>query len=100
MKFGLDNATYEWISQEVALPAARRGGRVWVFGSRARGDHQPFSDLDLLLEFATKVDASIVRAWRDAATESRLPIRVELVLNEELAESYRAQVMQERVEFG
>ena len=26
-------------------------GRLWIVGSRARGDHRPDSDLDLMVEF-------------------------------------------------
>ena len=36
--------------------AAVRARRILVFGSRARGDHRPGSDLDLLVEVADGTD--------------------------------------------
>jgi predicted nucleotidyltransferase len=37
----------------VVKPLLALGAEVFVFGSRARGDSQPFSDLDLMIEAET-----------------------------------------------
>ncbi len=72
-------------------------GPIWGFGSRAREDHQPFSDLDL--QIAGKPDRAISRKVREAFEESRLPIRVDLVLDAELSEAYRSAIEAEKKRF-
>jgi uncharacterized protein len=37
--------------QVLAVAARHHGNRVWLFGSVARGDDRPDSDIDLLVEF-------------------------------------------------
>ena len=37
--------------QVLAIAARHHGNRVWLFGSVARGDDRPDSDIDLLVEF-------------------------------------------------
>ena len=56
--------------------------RATVFGSRARGDHQPGSDLDLLVEVAGPPGAVHVRL-AEAFEESRLPWVVDLLVGTE-----------------
>ncbi len=50
MKFGLTDSQYKYIYETVVAPIANKGARIWCFGSRARGDHKPYSDLDLAIE--------------------------------------------------
>lgn len=45
MKFGLSQSEYKLIQLLVIEPLARYQAQVWIFGSRARGDFKPFSDL-------------------------------------------------------
>jgi predicted nucleotidyltransferase len=45
---GLVQASRE---QVLAVAARHHGNRVWLFGSVARGDDRPDSDIDLLVEF-------------------------------------------------
>lgn len=57
---------------------ANKGKRVWLFGSRARGDGRPYSDIDLVVEFAK--DASL---WDHAGLigdlQDLLPVPVDVV---------------------
>ena len=68
---------------------------VWVFGSRARGDHKKFSDLDILVsgEVEMKIWACLIGMFE----ESSLPIKVDLVLDSEFAESYRGNFEKEKI---
>lgn len=50
MKFGLSDTELEYQRQEVVLPFSRLGLSIFCFGSRARGDHNRFSDTDLIIE--------------------------------------------------
>lgn len=95
MKFGLSESQFDLLTQLAIQPVKEAGGRIWIFGSRARGDHQPFSDIDLLLELPAS--AKIVGKITEALEESRLPFKVDLVLIDELAESYREGVLKERI---
>lgn len=79
----------------------RAGYRLYVFGSRAKGNQRKYSDLDIL------VDDSVVktRAWNSAISSiiedlenSNLPFRVDLVLKNDLAGSYLGNVTREMVE--
>ena len=67
------------------------GATLFLFGSRARGDHQKFSDLDILV--VSKEDPSqLMREISERLEESNFPYKVELVWDQNLAESYRASV--------
>ena len=48
MKFGLNKSEYKILEELIFSPFRNEGVKVWVFGSRARGDHQKYSDIDIL----------------------------------------------------
>jgi predicted nucleotidyltransferase len=82
---------------EVIETAARHGARnVRVFGSVARGDARPDSDIDLLVEFApgsSLLDhAALVRALAEL-----LGRRVEVASDRGLRASVRERVLREAV---
>lgn len=54
------------IVQRIAQHAARQPAalRLWVFGSRARGDSDEASDLDLAIEFDA-AESPALRTWID-----------------------------------
>ena len=54
-------------------------GRLILFGSRARGDARPASDIDLAVRAAGPIPYWILARMREALEESRLPFRVDLV---------------------
>ena len=51
---------------------------MWLFGSRARGDHRPRSDVDLAIE-APHADRRTWIALCDAADEAETLLRIDLV---------------------
>jgi predicted nucleotidyltransferase len=64
------------------LPALRERygvGRLWVVGSRARGDHRTDSDLDLMVEFERRGISLFGFAGLEIAIEDRLGLKVDLV---------------------
>lgn len=81
-------------------PIKQLGAKVYVFGSRARGDHQEFSDIDLLVESPTPLPPYLLSQIRSQLEESRLPIKVDVVDIHELANSYRAGVIKDRIELN
>jgi len=81
----------------IIVANANVDARVFVFGSRATGAARPFSDLDLLIEAGAALTWQQRAALRDAFEASDLPFRVDVVTVDELADGFRARVMQERV---
>lgn len=101
MKFGLNNKEYEFIRNQVVEPLDRLGVDVLVFGSRAKGTHQQFSDLDLLLK-SNQIDDDIRRKVSqidETLIESNFPYKVDLVFDMDLADSYRQDVTSSVVAF-
>ncbi len=96
MKFGLTQTQFEILDRTAIQPLKKAGGQVWIFGSRARGDHKTFSDIDLLFSFPEKAPAGLLGLISEALEESRLPFKVDLVNESELADSYREGVLDER----
>jgi predicted nucleotidyltransferase len=95
--FGL--AAWEWQLVEDLLikPLKDKGCQLYVFGSRARGDFGKFSDLDILISGAEGLE-DLVHEINDALVESELPIKIDLVMSQELAKSYESNVSRERLE--
>ena len=57
MRFGLTTNEIDSILNEIQLNlGSTKDPKVYVFGSRAKGTHREFSDIDLLLK-ATTYDA-------------------------------------------
>lgn len=94
-RFGVSQPHWELITRLLLDPIKKAGGSVSVFGSRARGDYRPFSDLDLLVE--GPIPRSLLSSISESLEESTLPLRVDLVFEPDLAEAYRAAVLRERV---
>jgi predicted nucleotidyltransferase len=92
--FGLSDSDYRLISTLLS-PLTEAGAKVWCFGSRARGDHHEFSDLDLMLESSNDLSREI-GDLKEAFEESRLPIKVDLVQDRNFAEAYRSSYLEDR----
>ncbi|MFM8316713.1 MAG: nucleotidyltransferase domain-containing protein [Deltaproteobacteria bacterium] len=89
MPFGLSPQQYEFILKIVVHPLEALGASVWCYGSRARGDHSPFSDLDLMVESDKDLSREI-SSISDFLEESQFPYKVEIVLYSHFAEQYKA----------
>lgn len=98
MKFGLSPSSWEILDRIVFQPLLRSGAKVWIFGSRARGDQREYSDLDVLYRIPSPLPDGMLSRIREALEESKLPILVDLVSEADLADSYRAGAIRERVE--
>jgi len=97
--FGLSNEQFEILKKIVIDPLKKEGARVFVYGSRARGKHHEFSDIDILFEEVDgrAIDPIVLSKIKEEIEESHLAIAVDLVNSKDLAESYRAQVEQDRI---
>lgn len=66
--------------------------RVWLFGSRARGDARPRSDIDLAIA-APAADARRWQAILDAIEKAPTLLRVDVTRMEEAPEDLRAEIL-------
>ncbi|NOX76778.1 MAG: nucleotidyltransferase domain-containing protein [Gammaproteobacteria bacterium] len=98
MKFGLTKEQYAFIDNTVLVPLKEVNAKVWVFGSRTRGDHQTFSDLDLVIESDIDVTTTVGKI-EENLIESNFPYKVDLILEKNLADAYRPGFLQDRVLF-
>ena len=93
--FGLSPENWSIVQDLLIRPLRDMRATIFVFGSRARGDYKPFSDLDILVE--GDIVPSLLSSISERLEESNLPIRVDLVLAQELADSYRSNVERDKV---
>lgn len=98
MTFGLTPAEYRYISQEVVAPLQAQGAQVFCYGSRARGDHQPFSDLDLMVEADHDLSA-LVSQLQEQLSAGNFPYKVDLVQLRHFADAYRPGYLRDRRAF-
>lgn len=99
MRFGLEDSHWQILEDKLFNPLRSYGAQIWVFGSRARGDHKPFSDIDILfaLPDGTQTPDGMIFLIKEELAESNLPIKVDLVNLQDLAFSYRESVLKDRV---
>lgn len=65
---------------------------VWAFGSRVQWTARPDSDLDLVV-FSKPAQQALVSALKEALEESSLPFRVDVLVWDELPESFRQNIL-------
>lgn len=71
--------------------------RVYLFGSYARGDQRPTSDVDIALEPLDALPTGLVSRLREAVEESDIPYEVEIVDLSEADDRFRARVLSEGI---
>ncbi len=70
---------------------------VYVFGSRLKGTHRPFSDLDICLKGTEKLSASTIGMLREELSQSDIPYKIDLVDYYHLADSFKQLIDNEAV---
>ncbi len=72
----------ERLEQQVASRLLERlpADEVWLFGSRARGDDQPESDIDLLVVVPDSRDARHVRSRHARGLVADIPAPMDIVV--------------------
>ena len=89
--------------RELILELARRLARhpaverVWLFGSRARGDHFERSDIDLAIEAPSMDDSDWVRIKLEFEDEAPTLLLIDLVRIEDAPEHLREQIADEGI---
>lgn len=102
MNFGLSPEERTFILNTVVKPLKGKNAIVWCFGSRARGDHRQFSDLDLLIDAPNLNQETLlsISQIEETLINSNFPYKVDLVLLKNLAENYSKKILSEKVLFA
>jgi predicted nucleotidyltransferase len=99
MSFGLTPIEIEILNKFVIGPLKSNGCKVWIFGSRARGDFKKFSDIDVLYSPPNHdLPPGLLSNISEAIEESRLPYKVDLANESQLAASYVQGIFKDRIE--
>lgn len=70
--------------------------RVWIFGSRVRGNHRPFSDVDLIIEATPPLTSTLLSQIAADFEESSLPFKFDLVPLDSIYPPYAPQIHNEK----
>lgn len=88
MKFGLNKEQYNFIYEQVVKNLEKNNAQIWCFGSRARGDHKEFSDLDLMV-YSNKDLNSEIGLIIENLSKSNFPFKVDIIQYKDFAENYK-----------
>lgn len=69
---------------------------VWAYGSRVKWTSRPASDLDLVA-FVEPQQRERIAALKEAFEESSLPFRVDVMIWEDIPESFRKNILEKYV---
>lgn len=69
---------------------------AWLYGSRAKGEARPQSDLDMVV-FADPTQTRSVYDLKEAFEESNLPFRVDVFVWDSMPERFRERVLPDHV---
>lgn len=99
MKYGLTDSEFSFLSEQLITPLKSQGALVYLFGSRAKGTHTKFSDIDILYRDPSDAipNAEIYRLLSHME-ESSFPYKIDLVNHAELASSYREDVERTKIQ--
>ena len=96
VKYGLKKSQIDLIMKCISSCIKKKNAtKVWIFGSRARGGHKKYSDIDLVLESGVPIEKRQKSEMISLLEESDLPFKVDLLLRNEIYEPYRAKIESE-----
>lgn len=71
--------------------------RIFFFGSRARGQFNFGSDVDIAVLTKNKADAKLIPELREILEKSNVPYKVDVIDFNEASESLRVQILKEGI---
>lgn len=96
MKFGVPESDFKNIINEIQKNLGKtKAPKVFIYGSRVKGNAREFSDIDLLL-VAQEYDEDALNKIEFEALDT--PYKVDFVLDKNLFEKYREEIHSHMVE--
>ncbi len=91
---------FELLNQLVIQPLKNQKARVYIFGSRAKQNNHPHSDVDILFQLIDNEELpyGFISKIREDIDESKFPFIVEIVNIKELAKSYAQSILNSMIE--
>lgn len=72
--------------------------KIWIFGSRAKGTHKKFSDLDVCFDRGAPLPDAEVSLMREKFQNSDLPYKVDLIDYHDVSEDFRKLIRNSSIE--
>lgn len=97
-RFGFTEEQFEEICGLIrANRITNQSIEAWIFGSRARGDFKPFSDVDIVISGQPAVNEKQLQELQSSFEESELPYKFDLVLADQIYPQYKTQIEKEKI---
>lgn len=71
--------------------------KVYLFGSRARKDNTPESDIDIALDAGGVIEDSVLSAIKEDIEESIIPFTVDVVDMRTVSEDFKKQILKDGI---
>ncbi|MEX2438094.1 MAG: nucleotidyltransferase domain-containing protein [Candidatus Babeliales bacterium] len=71
--------------------------QIYLFGSRARGSHQPRSDIDIALDAGEPIDRLRLAEIRTVLEGTTIPYKIDVVDIHTVSDSMRQMIDQEKI---
>jgi predicted nucleotidyltransferase len=92
--------TEEWMIFWDIVKKYNIPGSWWVFGSRAKDRHKPYSDLDICLKAVAPIPRGIRAQIEEDLRESNFPYIVDFCVYDEMNSDFQKIVDRDGVEVG
>ena len=71
--------------------------KIWLFGSRVRGEAKKFSDVDLLIDLGKPISIETLSKLNLAFEESLLPYKVDIADAMTISETFRKNIQSQLI---
>lgn len=90
MKYGISSQHLEQILLEIKSHLGKTSNpEVYIYGSRVKGNHRQYSDIDILLKADSYDEEELSKI---DFTELDIPYKVDFVLDRDLYEPYKEEI--------
>ena len=69
--------------------------KIYLFGSRARGDNSPSSDIDIALDVGRKIDLYELSLINEEIEESTIPFTVDVIDLYNVSEDFKKNILKD-----